>query len=103
MQYAGNDGGPRAPCGGTHHGRCDGWQPAWASGFWNMVVSLGLAAMDDSRFSEDRAEFILDRFDSRDYQPNGAGGLFTLSHPTEDMRQIDIWYQLMAYLNENEF
>lgn len=71
--------------------------------FWNMVVSLGLAAMDDSRFSEDRAEFILDRFDSRDYQPNGAGGLFTLSHPTEDMRQIDIWYQLMAYLNENEF
>ena len=59
--------------------------------FWSMVVSLGLAAMDDTRF------------DSRDYQPNGAGGLFTLSHPTEDMRQIDIWYQLMAYLNENEF
>lgn len=71
--------------------------------FWNMVVSLGLAAMDDNRFSEERAASIINRFDRRDYQPNGAGGLFTLSHPTEDMRQLDIWYQLMAYLNENEF
>lgn len=71
--------------------------------FWNMVVSLGLAAMDDSRFSEERAASIINRFDHRDYQPNGAGGLFTLSYPTEDMRQLDIWYQLMAYLNENEF
>ena len=71
--------------------------------FWNMVVSLGLAAMDDQRFNEDRADFIINRFMDRGYQPNGAGGLFTLSYPTEDMRQLDIWYQLMAYLNENEF
>lgn len=30
--------------------------------FWSMVVSLGLAAMDDTRFSEERAEPILARF-----------------------------------------
>ena len=71
--------------------------------FWNMIVSLGMAAMDDQRFDADRAEYIVDRFMRRDYKPNGAGGLFTLAYPTEDMRQIDIWYQLMAYLNENEF
>ena len=71
--------------------------------FWSMVVSLGLAAMDDTRFSEERAEPILARFMDRGYQPNGAGGLFTLTRPTIDMRTIDIWYQLMAYLNENEF
>ena len=71
--------------------------------FWNMVVSLGMAAMDDARFDERRASFIIERFNHRDYQPNGAGGLFTLSHPTEDMRTLDIWYQLMGYLNENEF
>lgn len=71
--------------------------------FWNMVVSLGLVAMDDSRFDESRAEGVIARFNARDYQPNGAGGLFTLLHPKEDMRTIDIWYQLMAYLNENEF
>lgn len=71
--------------------------------FWNMVVSLGLAAMDDNRFHEDRADSIINRFMCRDYQPNGAGGLFTLNHPTEDMRQIDIWYQVQGYLQDNEF
>lgn len=71
--------------------------------FWNMIVSLGLAAMDDNRFNEARADYILNRFERREYQYNGAGGLFTLNHPTEDMRKIDIWYQLMHYLNENAF
>ena len=69
--------------------------------FWSMVVSLGLAAMDDVRFNEGRAQFIIDRFNQRAYQPNGAGGLFTLIRPNVDMRQLDIWYQLMAYLNES--
>ena len=71
--------------------------------FWNMVVSLGLAAMDDGRLHEDRADYILDRFECRDYEYNGAGGLFTVNRPTEDMRRLDIWYQLMHYLQENEF
>lgn len=70
--------------------------------FWNMVVSLGLAAMDDQRFNEELAESVIERFSRRDYQPNGAGGLFTLSRPTEDMRTLDIWYQLMGWLAENE-
>lgn len=68
----------------------------------NMVVSLGLVAMDDTRFDEERAQSVLDRFNAREYQPNGAGGLFTLMHPKEDMRRIDIWYQLMGWLAENE-
>lgn len=70
--------------------------------FWNMVVSLGLVAMDDTRFDEERAQSVLDRFNAREYQSNGAGGLFTLMHPKEDMRRIDIWYQLMGWLAENE-
>ena len=70
--------------------------------FWNMVVSRGLAAMDDQRFNEELAESVIERFSRRDYQPNGAGGLFTLSRPTEDMRTLDIWYQLMGWLAENE-
>lgn len=71
--------------------------------FWNMIVSLGLGSMDDKRFDEHRAEYIIDRFMRRDYQPNGQGGLFTVMNTTEDMRSIDIWYQLMQYLNENDF
>jgi hypothetical protein len=70
--------------------------------FWSMIVSLGLASMDDNRFHQSRAEFVIERFRRRDYQPNGAGGLFTLQNPKEDMRTLDIWYQMMAYLNEND-
>lgn len=70
--------------------------------FWNMVVSLGLAAMDDNRFHQSRAEFVIERFHRRDYQPNGSGGLFTLQNPKADMRTLDIWYQMMAYINEND-
>ena len=69
--------------------------------FWSMIVSLGMAAMDDARFNERRARFIIDRFNRRAYQPTGAGGLFTLINPNVDMRKLDIWYQLMAYLNES--
>ena len=70
--------------------------------FWSMIVSLGLASMDDNRFHQSRAEFVIERFRRRDYQPNGAGGLFTLQNPKEDLRTLDIWYQMMAYLNEND-
>lgn len=69
--------------------------------FWSMIVSLGMAAMDDARFDEGRVQFVIDRFNQRAYQPTGAGGLFTLINPNVDMRKLDIWYQLMAYLNEN--
>ena len=70
--------------------------------FWNMIVSLGLAAMDDNRFHPTRAECVMERFRRRDYQPNGAGGLFTLQNPKEDLRTLDIWYQMQAYIIEND-
>ena len=72
--------------------------------FWSMIVSLGLAATDDTRFSEERAEH------------ESCPGLWIgttsrmeqvvslqLLHTSIDMRTIDIWYQLMNWLNENEF
>ena len=55
------------------------------------------------RVNIQRAEPILARFMDRDYEPNGAGGLFTITRTSIDMRAIDIWYQLMSWLNENEF
>lgn len=64
-------------------------------------IEMPSSSMDDARFNEGRAQFIIDRFNRRAYQSNGAGGLFTLISPNVDMRQLDIWYQLMAYLNEN--
>ena len=82
------------------------WTDYILPGIKNMVcsaVNIALFGVDRSRtntngYSQQR---IIDRFNQRAYQPNGAGGLFTLISPNVDMRQLDIWYQLMAYLNEN--
>jgi hypothetical protein len=38
----------------------------------------------------------------RNYSPSGRGGLFPLRHPDEDQRGVEIWYQMAAYLYEQE-
>lgn len=68
--------------------------------FWVMLDSLGLSHMDDIRFNKLRAFDIVDTFLNRAYQSNGKGGLFTLDNPPRDLRNVEIWYQLMWYLNE---
>lgn len=68
--------------------------------FWEMIVSLKLGNMTDDRFDPDYVEHAIDIFLNRDYAPNGEGGLFTISDPSKDMREIDIWYQMCWYLNE---
>ena len=67
--------------------------------FWEMVHSMGLSSMDDDRFDPDRAIDIITRFNQRTYQPNGKGGLFTVNQCPDDLRELEIWYQMMRYLN----
>lgn len=69
--------------------------------FWNMIVSLGLGGMTDSRFDEDKADQIMEVFLNRRYSRNGKGGLFTVSNPRVDMRTIEIWYQMCMYLEDD--
>lgn len=68
--------------------------------FWEMIASLGLGRMDDTKFDHFGAMRIIERFLNRDYQPNGRGGLFTLDNCAHDLRDVDIWYQLNWYLND---
>ncbi len=58
--------------------------------------------MDDRRFDEEAACDILCHFMRREYDECGQGGLFTLRNPRYDMRKMEIWYQMMGYLEENE-
>jgi len=68
--------------------------------FFEMIDNLGLSDMDDEHFHRDRVRFVIQRFLDRKYEPNGKGGLFSLeSGNHRDMRHIDIWYQMMWYLN----
>ncbi len=68
--------------------------------FWEMVINMGLGQMTDEHFNKRKAEFICDRLINRGYEPNGKGGLFTIYHRTNDMRNVEIWYQAMWYLTE---
>ncbi len=67
--------------------------------FWNMIKSMGLYSMTDEYFDETEAGIIVDRFLNRSYYPNGKGGLFTIPHIEKDLRNIEIWYQMLWYLD----
>lgn len=68
--------------------------------FWNMIISLGLGSMSDSKFDDDYVNDVIFRLLNREYQPNGEGGLFTLTRPRRDLRTVEIWYQMSWYLDE---
>lgn len=70
-----------------------------AQWFWSMVTSLGLSSMNDTNYNEWLVNDVITRFLNRDYDANGKGGLFTIKRWNRDARTVEIWHQLMAYLN----
>jgi hypothetical protein len=69
--------------------------------FWQFISNLGLSEFNDaSNFDIFIIEDCLCRFIWRTYDYNGGGGLFPLSHPKHDQRQIEIWYQFCEYVME---
>lgn len=68
--------------------------------FWNMINNLGLGHMNDKRFDYNAAKNIIDIFLNRQYTRDGEGGLFVIHNSQRDLRNVDIWYQMMWYLNK---
>ena len=68
--------------------------------FWSMIRSLGLDIMPDSRYDAAYVSAVIDRFLNRDYARDGRGGLFTVDNGRYDMRSMEIWYQMCAYLED---
>jgi hypothetical protein len=71
--------------------------------FWGMIRNLGLGSMTDDRFDERAVRKTIEIFLNREYEPDGRGGLFTIRHRREDLRNVEIWYQLCWYLDSIEF
>lgn len=72
--------------------------------FWDILENLELRKYNDSVFHPaigDAVDRMLSRIIRREYEPNGRGGLFPLRDPERDQREVEIWYQLSAYLLEN--
>lgn len=67
--------------------------------FWMMIDNLGLRDMFDENYNDEHVNRIILRFINRDYSPDGKGGLIYIPNYIGDMRGVDIWYQLMAYLS----
>lgn len=67
--------------------------------FRKMIMSLGLRGMYNINYNPSYVKMVIERFLNHDYEPNGTGGLFALKNPTKDMRTVEIWEQLCAYLN----
>ena len=73
--------------------------------FFEMLENLGLDQYDDENYydlgGESEVCHVIDIWLRRAYKPDGRGGLFPLACPDDDQRDIQIWYQMMAYLEEN--
>lgn len=68
--------------------------------FWKMIESLGLEDMTDRSYDPEYVNQVIWRFLDRQYDRDGKGGLVYIPDCPYDLREMDIWYQMMTYLSE---
>lgn len=69
-----------------------------------FLKNLGLDRCSDRTFdlpARLKVRRSLRKFNERRYRANGQGGLFPLTMPMADQRDVELWYQLGAYIREN--
>ena len=76
-------------------GRATGWA-------WQLVDNLGLRRMYDPLDTTKlrQSQEIIANVIYRRYQPDGGGGFFPLIDADEDQTQVELWYQMAAYVDE---
>lgn len=69
---------------------------------WQLLGNLELERLWDrlSRSKMTHARHVMQRVINRTYEPNGVGGFFPLAWPERDQREVELWYQLNAYAEE---
>jgi len=73
----------------------------WA---WQLMVNLRIdrySGRISRRLAED-IDCMLDRLIWRQYESSGLGGFFPLANPKRDQTGVELWYQMSAYLAEQE-
>lgn len=74
--------------------------------FIQMVENLELGSLDDDQWdrspedSEQIADEQTDIWLERRYDYDGSGGIFPLENPNDDQANVELWYQMNAYLME---
>lgn len=64
--------------------------------FWELVENLGLTLPKN----RDIVRIILHDWLERRYFANGDGGIFPLNKSRRNQLRVEIWYQMMEYINE---
>lgn len=69
--------------------------------FWHLLRNLDLEDFTDDNYIEEHVDEVMETVIWRRYLPDGTGGLFPLRYADEDQRNVEIWYQMGAYILEN--
>lgn len=65
-----------------------------------MLENLGLANMTDYDYDPEVVDHALYILLNRKYRRDGSNGaLFVVKHPRQDLRAVEIWYQMNWYLS----
>lgn len=75
------------------------------SWFFELLTNMGIVAYNDENFNDGFAQAVhraAKTICTRTYEASGRGGLFPLRYPEEDQREVEIWYQMSAYLIEQD-
>lgn len=85
--------------------RCDETMGNWGANdgakqwFWEMLNNLNLGLMTDDVYDEQYIDEVIFAFMNRQYQPDGVGNIFIVPYCEQDLRTVEIWYQMCWYLN----
>lgn len=69
--------------------------------FWVLLENLCLDQFDDENYDARGVEYLINTWLHREYDKNGAGSIFPLQNYSGDCRNLDIWSQMNAWINEN--
>lgn len=67
--------------------------------FFLMLSNMDLIDCKNDNFNYAKVNHNVMRMMNRDYTRDGNGGLFYIPNIKEDMRQVEIWYQAMWYID----
>ena len=66
--------------------------------FWLIIEQMDLDRFDESHYNYAKVKDKLNRFIRREYENGGKNGIFKCNF---DVRNVEIWYQMHSWFNEN--
>jgi hypothetical protein len=67
--------------------------------FWDILENMHLTDYDDANFDSTKVREIVETFLTRRFKPNGEGSIATLTDCKYDLREVEIWDQMMWWLD----